>query len=63
MKLIIEVKGQYNDDADLKAKAAQRWVDAVNRGGEFGLWHYLVVQDPTKLGAEIDQLSLEKLQG
>lgn len=63
MKVIIEVKGQYNDDADLKAKAAQRWVDSVNRAGEYGLWHYIVVQDPSKLGAEINELSLEKLQG
>lgn len=63
MKVIIEVKGQYNDDADLKAKAAQRWVDAVNRSGEHGLWHYMVVQDPSKLGVELNQLSLDKLQG
>ena len=63
MKVIIEVKGQYNDDADLKAKAAQRWVDAVNRSGEHGLWHYMVVQDPSKLAVELNQLSLDKLQG
>jgi type III restriction enzyme len=63
MKVIIEVKGQYNDDADLKAKAALRWVDAVNRSGEHGVWHYMVVQDPSKLGVELNQLSLEKLQG
>jgi hypothetical protein len=26
LQLIVEVKGQYDDDADVKAKAAERWV-------------------------------------
>ncbi len=30
LTLVIETKGQYGDDADLKAKAAERWVNAVN---------------------------------
>jgi type III restriction enzyme len=35
-RLIVEIKGQQTDDADLKAKAAQRWVSAVNRLGGYG---------------------------
>ncbi|WP_020507778.1 BPTD_3080 family restriction endonuclease [Lamprocystis purpurea] len=55
--LLIEIKGQYGDDADLKAKAAQRWVEAVNRAGGFGTWAYRVVTDPPALGKLLDELS------
>lgn len=48
--LIIEIKGQVTDSADAKAKAAQRWVAAVNRLGIYGNWHYLLVTDPSSLG-------------
>lgn len=48
--VIIETKGQYNDDADIKAKAAERWVEAVNRLGIYGTWHYLLVNDPSATG-------------
>lgn len=57
LQLIVEVKGQYDDDADVKAKAAQRWVDAVNRLGEHGRWAYVVVEDPQKLGGAIDDVA------
>ena len=55
--LLIEIKGQYGDDADLKAKAAQRWVAAVNRAGGFGTWAYRVVTDPPALMKLLDELS------
>jgi type III restriction enzyme len=57
LQLIVEVKGQYDDDADVKAKAARRWVDAVNCLGEQGRWAYVVVEDPQKLGPTIDDLA------
>ncbi len=41
--VIVEIKGQVTDDADAKAKAAERWVEAVNRLGENGVWRYLLV--------------------
>jgi type III restriction enzyme len=50
LNLIVEIKGQVTDDADIKAKAAQRWVNAVNRLGQHGEWHYLIVTDPGALG-------------
>ncbi len=55
--LLIEIKGQYGDDADLKAKAAQRWVEAVNRAGGFGTWEYRVATDPPALGKLLDELA------
>ncbi|NNU63048.1 BPTD_3080 family restriction endonuclease [Ochrobactrum soli] len=48
--VIVEIKGQVTDNADAKAKAAQRWTTAVNRLGQYGTWHYLLVTDPGKLG-------------
>ena len=57
LTLLIEIKGRYADDADLKAKAAQRWVAAVNRCGEYGTWRYLVITEPPKLMLELDQLT------
>lgn len=57
VQLIIETKGQYGDDADLKAKAAQRWVDAVNRLGEHGRWDYKVVDGPQKVISLIEELA------
>ena len=49
LNLIIETKGQYTDNADIKAKAAERWVNAVNEARGLGLWYYVVVKDPTEL--------------
>lgn len=57
LQLIVEVKGQYDDGADVKAKAAERWVKAVNRLGEYGQWVYLVVEDPQKLGLAINDVA------
>ena len=61
LQLIIETKGQYGDDADLKAKAAQRWVDAVNRLGEHGRWAYEVVDGPQKVIPLVERLAAEPL--
>ena len=52
--LIIEVKGQVTDDADAKARAAHRWTSAVNRLGQNGAWHYLLVTDPGALGKALN---------
>jgi type III restriction enzyme len=37
--LIVETKG-FDDLADVKAAAAERWVAAVNADGQFGRWRY-----------------------
>lgn len=60
LTLVIETKGRYGDDADLKAKAAERWVSAVNDEGNWGLWRYIVVKDPTMLPRLLDEHALAK---
>ena len=57
LNVIIEIKGQMTDDADAKAKAAQRWVSAANRLGQHGEWLYRLVADPGKLGLWLDGLA------
>jgi len=52
--VVIEVKGRVTDDADVKAKAAERWVEAVNRLGEHGVWRYLLVEDPGRVGEQLN---------
>jgi type III restriction enzyme len=52
--VIVEVKGQVTDGADAKAKAAERWAAAVNRLGQYGEWHYLMVTDPGRTAEEIN---------
>ncbi len=52
--VIVEIKGQVTDSADAKAKAAGRWVAAVNRLGEYGEWRYLLVTDPGRMAEEIN---------
>ena len=54
LNVVVEIKGQVTDSADAKAKAAERWVAAVNRLGQYGEWHYLMVTDPGRMAAEIN---------
>ena len=62
-KVIVEVKGQSNDEADVKAKAAQRWVAAVNRLGQHGTWHYLLINDPGMVGIALNEFTTAKWDG
>ena len=57
LDVILEIKGQVTDAADVKAKAAQRWVDAVNRLGQHGTWHYLLVTDPGTVGKALNSFT------
>ena len=52
--VIVEIKGQVTDNADVKAKAAERWAKAVNRLGQHGSWHYLLVTDPGRVGVMLN---------
>lgn len=58
--VIVETKGQVTDNADVKAKAAQRWVDAVNRLGQHGTWRYLLVTDPGRTGQALNAYTTAK---
>jgi type III restriction enzyme len=52
--VVVEIKGQLGDGADAKAKAAERWVKAVNRLGEHGTWSYLLVTDPGRVAHSLN---------
>ncbi|MBX3485784.1 BPTD_3080 family restriction endonuclease [Phenylobacterium sp.] len=58
LNVIVEIKGQVTDNADAKAKAAQRWVDAVNRTDQHGVWRYMLVTDPGALGHMLNDYAL-----
>ena len=47
--LILETKG-YDPLEEVKTRAAQRWVHAVNAGGGFGTWDYTVVSEMSEVG-------------
>lgn len=52
--LILETKG-FDDLADVKAGAAQRWVAAVNADGQFGRWQYEMARAVSKVRTILDQ--------
>ena len=60
LNVIAEIKGQVTDSADVKAKAAERWVSAVNRLGQHGTWHYLFITDPGALGKALNAFTTAK---
>jgi type III restriction enzyme len=43
--LVLETKG-FDELADIKAQAADRWVKAVNADGRFGTWRYAMARKP-----------------
>ena len=60
LNVIVEIKGVMTDNADVKAKAAERWVKAVNRLGQHGTWHYLLVMNPGMLGKILNSYTTAK---
>ena len=55
-KLVVELKGQVIDDALVKAAAAKRWCEAVNRDGRFGSWSYHLMKHPADLMQLLDHI-------
>ncbi len=53
VQLSLETKG-FDEKADIKAQAAQRWVNAVNADGRFGAWKYAMVKSPGDVKAAIE---------
>lgn len=49
--LVLEIKGQFHEETEMKHQAAQQWLRAVNRWGKLGRWDFLVCRDPQQLGA------------
>jgi type III restriction enzyme len=56
--LIIELKG-YDERAEVKAQAAQKWVEAVNADRTYGRWAYALAKKP----ADVKQLIAEATTG
>jgi len=52
-----KTKGRYGDDADIKPKAAERW---VNEDGEYRLWRYVAITDPSALPDTLNEYALAK---
>jgi len=53
VKVILEVKGLESEQDRQKKLAAERWVKAVNRQGEFGRWAYCVCRNPARVKDDI----------
>lgn len=57
LNLIVEVKGERDDDAALKAETASTmWVPAVNNDGRHGRWAYHEFRDVWVMESELDGL-------
>ena len=54
--LVLETKGDYNDEAKAKHKHLEEWVQAVNEGGSFGTWHCAVADSPGKVNQILEEL-------
>jgi len=48
--LILEIKGEEDEQDRAKHQAAWRWVAAVNHWGKLGRWAFDVCSDPKRLG-------------
>ena len=51
------------DNADAKTMAAQRWVNAVNRLGQNGTWHYLFMTDPGNQDSVVQKMLQYQVEG
>ena len=64
--LILEMKGEEDDQDKQKHQAAQRWITAVNNWGRLGTWEFVVCHDPPllpKMLADIDGQGHQLPQG
>jgi type III restriction enzyme len=60
--LILETKG-FDDLAEVKAAAAERWVAAVNADGSFGTWRYAMARKIAQVRETLDGLSQQHAAG
>lgn len=54
--LILEIKGEEDEQDRAKHQAARRWVAAVNHWGKLGRWDFHVCRDPQLLERELTAL-------
>ena len=57
--LILEVKG-YDTLQEVKAAAAQRWVNAVNADQKYGYWQYVMCKKVSEVNVAIDKAMRER---
>ena len=55
-QLILETKG-FDELAEVKTNAAERWVAAVNADGQFGSWRYAIARRIADVTAVLDEIS------
>ena len=58
--LILETKGEEDDQDRAKYQAARRWVTAVNNWGRLGVWDFAVCRDPALIPRQIGQMAALK---
>ncbi|RRR72398.1 MAG: hypothetical protein EI684_10150, partial [Candidatus Viridilinea halotolerans] len=57
--LVLEIKGQEDEQDRAKYQAAKRWCDAVNNWGQLGQWAFHVCRDPQVLVSELSVLAVD----
>jgi type III restriction enzyme len=60
--LILETKG-FDDLAEVKAAAAERWIAAVNADGQFGTWRYAMARSVPQVRECLDGLRVAGVRG
>ena len=55
VKLILEIKGQADEQDRAKEAAAMQWVHAINNHGGFGRWEYRVCRGPHDLVGDLEK--------
>ncbi|MCY4224257.1 MAG: type III restriction endonuclease subunit R, partial [Bacteroidetes bacterium] len=54
--LIVEIKGQENEETECKHKFMQQWIKAVNEHGGFGQWSFAISREPGQLHEILTEL-------
>jgi len=54
--LILEIKGQEDDQDRAKHEATKRWIKAVNNWGKLGIWKFHICRDPQLLISELEKI-------
>lgn len=54
--IVLETKGQTNQESRAKRKALQDWIKAVNEDGRFGKWHELLSTHPNDVDSLIENI-------
>jgi len=58
--LILETKGEEDDQDRAKYQAARRWVTSVNNWGRLGVWDFSVCRDPALIPRQIGEMAVPK---